>query len=169
MVHKTLHLSSEFLLIHPRVSNIPKCILNISWKPPVDPFITLNIDDSALGNKKNSHGKWISGFYSHIGLTTNNIAELWAVRQRLSLAWDAGINFLNIEVDSTLVIKYLTFLDHMALAFAYLICDCWILLARDWMVRLHHTYHEARGVTDRLAKRGREQSNQPETYAQCSS
>ena len=76
MVHKTLHLSSEFLLIHPRISNIPKCILNISWKPPVDPFVTINIDDSALGNKKNSHGKWISGFYSHIGLTTNNIAEL---------------------------------------------------------------------------------------------
>ena len=53
MVHKTLHLSSEFLLlIHPRVSNIPKCILNISWKPPVDPFVTLNTDDSTLGNKK---------------------------------------------------------------------------------------------------------------------
>ena len=53
IVHKTLHLSSEFLLlIHPRVSNIHKCILNISWKPPVDPFVTLNIDDSTLGNKK---------------------------------------------------------------------------------------------------------------------
>ena len=40
------------VLHSPRVSNIPKCILNISWKPPVDPFVTLNTDDSTLGNKK---------------------------------------------------------------------------------------------------------------------
>ena len=85
------------------------------------------------------------------------------------MAWDAGINFLYIEVDSTLVIKCLTFPEDVALACAPLICDCWMLLARDWTVRLHHTYHEARGVADRLAKRGREQGNQLEIYAQCSS
>ena len=185
MVHKTLHLSSEFLLlIHPRVSNIPKCILNISWKPPVDPFVTLNTNDSTLGNKKFTWemDHWILFTYSErldltsmstfcvffltdqrllhyscpmnntlrqmndnprvnsnflifffftifsfqqnkqypnapIGLTTNNIAQLWAERQWLSLAWDAGINFLYIEVDST-------FPDHMASAYALLICDC---------------------------------------------
>ena len=83
--------------------------------------------------------------------------------------WDVGVNFLNIEVDSTLVIICLTFPGDMAPAFAPLICDCWILVARDWTVALHHTYHEASGVADRLAKRGREQSNQLEIYAQCSS
>ena len=49
MLHRTLHLSLEyFLLIHPRKSSIPKCILNISWQPPVDPFVTLNIDGSTF-------------------------------------------------------------------------------------------------------------------------
>ena len=51
MLHRTLHLSSEYsLLIHPCKSSIPKCILNISWQPPVDPFVTLNINGSTLGN-----------------------------------------------------------------------------------------------------------------------
>ena len=44
------------------------------------------------------------------------------------------------------------FPEDMALALAPLICDCWILLARDWTIRLHHTYHKARRMADRLAK-----------------
>lgn len=179
MLHRTLHLSSEyFLLVHPRKSSIPKCILNISWQPPVDPFVSLNIDGSTLGNPgyaggggviRDSQGRWIIGFPPHIGLTTNNIAELWAVRQRLYMVRDAGIIILNIKVDSTFSYKFLTSPGDMALALAPLICDCRILLDRKWMVCLHHTYHEVNRVADRLAKRGREQSSQLKIYSHCPS
>lgn len=165
MLPRTLHLSLEyFLLIHPRKSSIPKCILNISWQPPVDPFFTLNTDGRTLGNPgyaggggiiRDSQGRWIIGFPPHIGLTINNIVEHWAVQQRLYMAWDAGIIILNIEVDSTLVINCQTSPGDMAPALAPLICDCRILLDKKWTVCLNHTYCEVNRVADGLCKKGK--------------
>ena len=56
---------------------------------PPNPFIKINIDGSALDNLgiagaggilRNHLGQWISGFSLHVGLATNNMAELSATR-----------------------------------------------------------------------------------------
>ena len=39
-------------------------------------------------------GQWISGFSLHVGLATNNMAELATVRQGLEMAWVMGSKYL---------------------------------------------------------------------------
>ena len=61
----------------------------IRWQFPPNPFIKLNTDDSVIGNPglagaggflRNTSGEWISGFSLHLGITSNNMAELATVR-----------------------------------------------------------------------------------------
>ena len=56
---------------------------------PPDPYIKLNTDGSAIGNPRlagaggilrNHSSEWISGFSLHLGLTSNNMAKLAAVK-----------------------------------------------------------------------------------------
>ena len=60
----------------------------LDGKPPY-PFFKLNTDGSALDNPglvgargvlQDHQGQWILGFSVHVGLATNNLAELAAVR-----------------------------------------------------------------------------------------
>ena len=101
---------------------------------PPNPFIKINTNGSALGNPgiagaggilRNHLGQWISGFSLHVGLATNNMAELFAVRQGLAMAWSLGFKFIYLEFDSKVVINWLTnpntsFSTNMM----PLICDC---------------------------------------------
>ena len=50
------------------------------------------------------------------------------VRQGLQLAWKLGFKFLNLDVDSKLVLYWLPSFDVMTLDLLILICDCEILL-----------------------------------------
>ena len=56
--------------------------------PPATPYITLNIDGSALSNPgiagaggilRDHLGHWIAGFSLHLGIATNNTTELATV------------------------------------------------------------------------------------------
>ena len=112
----------------------------IRWQFPPDPFIKLNTDGSAIGNPglagaecllRNSSGEWISGFSLHLGLTSNNMAELAVVRQDLILAWDMGFKFIHLELDSMTVFTWLNATtDSYPTNILPLISDCRNLLAR---------------------------------------
>ena len=52
--------------------------------------------------------RWVSGFSLHIGLATNNLAELATVRRGLEMAWNKGIKHLQLELDSKVVLTWLT-------------------------------------------------------------
>lgn len=43
----------------------------------------------------------------------------------------------------------------MVAEFSVLSLDCMMLFGQEWIVLLCHVFHEANGVTDELAKRGR--------------
>ena len=67
----------------------------ISWTMPPAPYIKLNMDSSAISNLglagaggilRDHLGVWISSFSLHLGLASNNMAELAAVWQGLALA-----------------------------------------------------------------------------------
>ena len=75
----------------------------IRWTMPIDPYIKLNTDGSAIGNLRsagvrgilrNSSSGWLSSFSLNLGIATNNMAGLVAVRRRLLLAWDLGFKFI---------------------------------------------------------------------------
>ena len=79
----------------------------------VDPFIMLNMDGSSLGNPgragakgllRDSSGKWISGFSLNLGITSNNVAELGAIRYGLQLASNMGFKFIHVQIDSMVVL-----------------------------------------------------------------
>ena len=88
--------------------------MTIKWIAPLEPFIKLNIDGNSLGNPRlaraggllcNSSDAWILGFSLNMGIASNNIAKLGAVRQGLILAWDLGFKFIHLEIDSMIVLS----------------------------------------------------------------
>ena len=59
------------------------------------PFVTLNTYGNSKYNPgktrggivlRDSKGIWIKGFSIHVGVASNNIAEIWAVRYGLKMA-----------------------------------------------------------------------------------
>jgi len=85
----------------------------VKWTVPAEPFIKLNTNGSSIGNPgmagagsllRDSSRSCISGFSLNMGITSNNVAELGAVRQGLKLAWDLGFEFIHLEIDSMIVL-----------------------------------------------------------------
>ena len=103
-----------------------------------------------------------------MGLATNNMAELVAVRQGLAMAWNAGVKLLQLELDSRVVITWLTNKNmNYPTNMLPLICDCRNLLDQEWEVHMQHVYREANGCEDDLAKRGTCQRNLMTMYSEC--
>ena len=124
----------------------------------------------ARGLLRDGSGTWISGFSLHLGLASNNMAELVVVRHGLKLAWDMGFKFIHLELDSMTMLNWLVektanFPTNMM----PLILDCRNLLGRDWEVRVLHIYREANACADALAKRGTHQHHVLSVYSSCSS
>ena len=90
-----------------------------------------------------------------MGITTNNMAQLGAVRQGLMLAWDLGFKFIQQKLDFVIVLSWLT-----ASTYNFppdvlpLICDCRSFMERAWVVQVRHVYCEANKCVDALAKWG---------------
>ena len=83
------------------------------------------------------------------------MAELAVARQGLALTWDMGFKYIQLELDSNVVIMWLieenvTYPSNML----QLLCDCRNLMERDWEVQVLHVYHEANVCTDALTKKG---------------
>ena len=131
---------------------------------PLDPFIKLNIDGSSLGNLglagagellHNSSGAWISGFSLHMGITSNNIVELGAIRKGLLLAWNLGFKFIHLKIDSMTVLSLLTNNKDISQDVIPILCDCKNLMKRNWTVQLYHMFCEANGGMNALCKEGK--------------
>ena len=104
---------------------------------------------------RDHQGLWISGFSARVGLATNNMAELATVRQGLVMAWNANVKLLQLELDSRVVLTWLTNKNmNYPTNMLPLICDCRKLLDQEWEVHMQHVYCEANGCADDLAKRG---------------
>ena len=65
-----------------------------------------NLGLAGAGRVLRDHwGRWISGFSLHVGLATNNMVELAAVKQGLEMVWNMGFKFLHLELDSKVVLS----------------------------------------------------------------
>ena len=105
-----------------------------------------------------------------MGLATNNMIELAAVRQGLAMAWNMGFKFLQLELDSKVVLTWLTNNNmNYPTNMMSLICDCRNLLKQKWEVCMQHVYREANGCADALAKQGTRQRNLLSVYSDCPS
>ena len=94
--------SIVYTIERPVQERIPQLI---RWTMPIDPYIKLNTDGSAIGNLRsagvrgilrNSSSGWLSSFSLNLGIATNNMAK-WG----LLPAWNLGFKFIQIELDSS--------------------------------------------------------------------
>lgn len=119
LVHKTVQATIEFFFYLACPVKIVKNSISqiIKWITPIEPFIKLNTDGSSSDNLgmaeaggllRDSSGLWISRFSLSMDITTNNMAELGAVRQGLILAWDLEFKFIQLEIDSMRALFWLT-------------------------------------------------------------
>ena len=163
-----MQVATEYHFLAGTTSQPPSRIPHlVRWYPTPFPYLKLNTDGSALGNPgptgvggvlRDHRGQWISGFSLRGGFATNNMAELATVRQGLEMAWNKGYKLLHLELDSKVVLSWLT--NHninYPTNMLPLICDCRNLLHQEWEVHVHHVYREANGCADLLAKRGTRQ------------
>ena len=79
------------------------------------------------------------GFYGFVGHGSIIVVELLALKTRLQVAWGLGIRALGCALDSKMTIE----LIHKGAGgfhqFAPIIHDIKNLLAREWVVTIHHT------------------------------
>ena len=96
--------------------------------------------------------------------------ELAAVKQGLEMAWNMGYKFLHLELDSKVVLSWLTNNNvNYPTNMLPLICDCRDLFDQEWEVHVQHVYREANGCVDELAKRGTRQQTLVFVYSTCPS
>ena len=57
---------------------------------------------------RDEEGNWILGFSCCIGITSSYMAELWAVRDGLSICVDRNFHAVIIEMDALAIIEAIT-------------------------------------------------------------
>ena len=86
------------------------------------------------------------------------------------MAWNLGFKFIQLEHDSKVVLTWLTN-DNASYPtnMMPLICDCRLLMDRDWKVQVLHVYRKANDCVDVLAKQGAHQQHILSVYSSCPS
>ncbi|KAH0702354.1 hypothetical protein KY290_017641 [Solanum tuberosum] len=89
----------------------------VKWEKPCQPLLKLNTDGSALSNPgqiggggilRDHLGRMIYAFAIPLGTGTNNQAELQAASHGIFWCIQHGYKKIHLEVDSKLVIKWLS-------------------------------------------------------------
>ena len=73
----------------------------------------------------------------------NNIAKIWAIRYGLKMALELGYKHINLEIDSQILLNWLTTYGVLALEHFVLILDCRMLLGQERNVLPRHVFREA--------------------------
>ena len=123
----------------------------------------MNTDGSSLGNPgqaggggviRDHVGHWIRGFTHRVGVASSLAAELWALRDGLSLIVDMGFLYVTIEIDAFMVVAFLALNSVPHPSLRPLVADCRFLLQRIPHKELKNVFREANKCADRLAKLG---------------
>lgn len=134
--------------------------IQVGWVPPRMGFSKLNTDGAyncAMGSAstggilRDHYGIWIGGFHRNIIADSSLKAELWALRDGLSLAKDENIKKLEIEVDSMTVLNLIHATNMVNHPLVNLLFDCRLLMQGFEEVSITHIYREANRCADALA------------------
>ncbi|KAK9112949.1 hypothetical protein Scep_020468 [Stephania cephalantha] len=141
----------------------------VRWDFPNTGWVKLNVDGASKGNPgpasfggvmRDEHGCWLFGYMGHIGTASSTVAELWAIREGLKLAWQRGFHKILLESDSQPAVQYLMSEIGDSHPLAPLINECLDLLELDWWVRPQHVLREGNRAADHLANMGAALDNQ---------
>ena len=112
-----------------------KCI---RWEKPRSDW-KLNMDGSFLGNPglaggggviRDDTSNWVVGFSRRIGITLSFEAELWALRDGLTICVDRNFQAIEVEMDAKTTINFLQKTNQTNPIISPLLDDC-----RSWLLR----------------------------------
>lgn len=135
----------------------------VRWERPYRGWHKLNTDGSAAGNPgvaggggvlRDDAGLWVKGFARQIGYTTSFLAELWALRDGLSMCLDLNINALEIDLDAEVVADLMNNSGSSSASNSSIVADCRLLISRFPQVKVKHCYRESNSCADALARLG---------------
>ncbi|GLT58567.1 hypothetical protein SLA2020_314490 [Shorea laevis] len=135
----------------------------ISWEPPPPFWYKVNTDGSAVGNPGNAgcggilrdyQGRWVVGFLRNIGHTTALAAELWAIKDGLSIA--KSLQLQNVILETDCRVAYILLSDNLNPFHPHstLLMDCRDLLRTIPQVQMKHVMRESNMAADAIAKKG---------------
>lgn len=145
-----------------------KTLVQVRWEKPQQGWFRLNTDDSALGNPgkaggggiiRDDQGNWVAGFSRNIGFSSSFIAELWALRDGLSLCKSLNLNAVDIQIDAKAIVALLADPSYSNSFAMPIVDDCKQLFSLIPHVRIKHCYREANSYADCLARIGSSQSS----------
>ena len=163
-LHKCVTKGVEFAALVPnhlfRTPCIPK---SIKWLKPAAGWVKLNTDGAYSSSRglaggggllRDSNGNWIHGFACFLGNCSSTIAELWALKDGLSLALSLGFSLISIKLDAEMVVLLLKNPSTINLVMEPLLSDCRNLLQLFDNPVVQHVYREANQCADALATLG---------------
>ncbi|KAK9998044.1 hypothetical protein SO802_017647 [Lithocarpus litseifolius] len=139
----------------------------IRWERPALGWLKLNTDGLALeqlgvagggGVLRDERGDWVIGFARNIGRASSFTAELWALRDGLSICLVENFLKVEVEMDAKILVNMLTDSSNVNVAICPLVDDCRHLASQLLQVRFKHCYREANRCADSLAWVGSQQS-----------
>ncbi|GAU51253.1 hypothetical protein TSUD_412460, partial [Trifolium subterraneum] len=140
-----------------------KELKDIKWIYPAKGWVCLNTDGAAKsdtgiagcgGILRNDNGIWICGFSKFLGNTSAYMAEVWGLYEGLSMARNLGIERLEVQVDSEVLVMA-TKKDGTGCTMSWNIMRrIRALLDLNWEVRIKHIFCEGNRCADVLANMG---------------
>ena len=152
----------KFACIALKTSNPKQKIIdNVIWKAPQPLWHKLNTDGSALGCLglaggggllRDHHGKWTKGFCRAIGWANSLYAELWVIRDGLSLSIQLQILEIEIELNAKSMVDLLNSNTTSLTDYAPLVDDYRNLMNQIPRWKLKHCFRETNAYADQLAR-----------------
>ena len=140
----------------------------VRWEKPPSGWTKLNTDGAALGNPGvagcggivwDERGNWVAGFARKIRIASSFKAELWGLRDGLTLCCNLNISSLIVELDAKVVVDILHNVNYENNVLSPILDDCRQLMSRFDQVQVNHVYRQANGYANGLAKMGAEQES----------
>jgi ribonuclease HI len=138
--------------------------VNVKWEAPRSDWISLNTDGAVKngiagcgGVLRDHRGNWITGFSKYIGITSAFNAELWGVYNGLCLAKRNGLQNIELQIDSMIVVRTLSGDRLGDNGGRSLVRRIRSLFQDGWNIKIRHVYREANRVADALATLGCQQ------------
>jgi ribonuclease HI len=137
----------------------------LSWKKPTFGFHKLNVDGTrsldgrigAGGIIRDCNGNWCNGFMRNIGKGEVLHAEAWGLFSGLQIAKEMGINHINVESDSAVLINLIHCSTVKLHPLGTLVTNCLQLMSSFIVCTVNHIHRERNMAADCIAKKSIEQ------------
>ena len=135
----------------------------VSWHILPPSWVKLSTEGFSLGNPRlarvgglicNHNGFWICGFDWNVGYATSVLAELWVLKDGLTLVTSLGFSNVLIKLDSLIVLSFFNHDSVIHPCLMNIVNDCISLLLQISNYKMSHIFREGNKCADAMARLG---------------